>query len=286
MKKREEKCVSKKSRFPHLFWRYFPTVKICIESFKIVLETSECCVIVSDYPNLLLFRVIMPPRRRTAASALAAIAAIVASEPVGEADVEDEVLKEAARAPAGGGHEKIVLQCVQQGSKLRIRFYSYTNAAGKNFTNVYNNSYNCQFPRAIRAAGCYYEIGSQDLQLVAGGGKTPFYRVATNAIRVMPRRYRPGATEVDVSAPHPASTSSKKTPTTVRDVEVAVAARPEQIYEVNECVVCLCDKPDVIFIPCAHLCACSGCYTDVAKTARPQCPLCRRTITQTIANNA
>lgn len=245
----------------------------------------------------------MPPRRKTAAAALATIAAMAAPEepevervaaprgrktaaraaPQPVVEEEEEVEEEHAPA-AAGGHEKIVLQCVQQGSKLRIRFHSYTNAAGKNFTNVYNNNYNCQFPRAIRAAGCYYEIGSHDLQLVAGGDKTPFYRVATNAIRVMPRGYRPGAAEVGVPAVPAATTSSKKTPTTVRDVEVAVAARPEMIFEVNECVVCLCDKPDVIFIPCAHLCACSGCYADMAKTARPQCPLCRRTITQTIPN--
>ena len=32
-------------------------------------------------------------------------------------------------------------------SKLRIRFYSFTNEDGKVFTNVYNNNYNCRFPK-------------------------------------------------------------------------------------------------------------------------------------------
>ena len=83
---------------------------------------------------------------------------------------------------------KITLQCVAQGSKLRIRFHSYTNEDGKTFTNVYDNSYNCQFPRAIREEGRYYEIGDNDLILVGGdGGKAPFYRVAKNNIKVLTR---------------------------------------------------------------------------------------------------
>jgi len=81
---------------------------------------------------------------------------------------------------------KIVLQCVQVGSKLRIRFHSYANDEGKIFTNVYDNSYNCQFPRAIRKEGRYYEIGEADLNLIGGDGrKSPFYSVSKNNIRVL-----------------------------------------------------------------------------------------------------
>lgn len=83
---------------------------------------------------------------------------------------------------------KITLQCVAQGSKLRIRFHSYTNEEGKTFTNVYDNSYNCQFPRAIREVGRYYEINPSDLILVGGdNGKSPFYRVPKNNIKVLSR---------------------------------------------------------------------------------------------------
>lgn len=83
---------------------------------------------------------------------------------------------------------RIILQCVAEGSKLRIRFHSYKNDEGKIFTNVYDNTFNCQFPRAIRAEGRYYEIGDSDLVLVGGeGGKSPFYRVSKNNIRVLTR---------------------------------------------------------------------------------------------------
>ena len=83
---------------------------------------------------------------------------------------------------------KVTLQCVPQGSKLRIRFHSYTNEEGKTFTNVYDNSYNCQFPRAIREVGRYYEISPSDLFLVGGdNGKSPFYRVPKNNIKVLSR---------------------------------------------------------------------------------------------------
>ncbi len=170
--------------------------------------------------------------------------------------------------------EKITLHCVRQGAKLRIRFHSYTNAEGKCYTNVYNNSYNCQFPKNIRNEGCFYEIGREDLVLVAGEGKQPFYRVKKDHIRVLTNG--PGRTEVH---PDPSSVSSLVTPVMNRQPP----QKPEQVYDVSECVICMEGIPDQIFIPCAHLCTCLGCYKELKKT-KPSCPLCRRHVVNAIPN--
>uniref|UniRef100_A0A1B0D9J5 Uncharacterized protein n=1 Tax=Phlebotomus papatasi TaxID=29031 RepID=A0A1B0D9J5_PHLPP len=44
-----------------------------------------------------------------------------------------------------------------------------------------------------------------------------------------------------------------------------------------ECVICMDEKVGIIFIPCGHLCVCSGCHQSVAN-----CPMCRATIDQRI----
>jgi len=42
-----------------------------------------------------------------------------------------------------------------------------------------------------------------------------------------------------------------------------------------ECVVCLDNKPDIVFLPCGHVCTCSACCG-----ALKDCPMCRQEITQ------
>lgn len=146
---------------------------------------------------------------------------------------------------------KITLQCVKEGRKLRIKFFSFTNDEGKVFTNVYNNNYNCKFPRDIRSEGTYYEIGPSDLELVSRPGTAPFYNVKKNNIKVI--------TNIDLSSLH--------------------------VYEVVECVICMCEQSQLIFVPCGHRCCCSECYKDMTKSANGNtCPLCRRKITMTADN--
>lgn len=175
--------------------------------------------------------------------------------------------------------EKIRLMCVRQGGKLRIRFHSYTTEEGKTFTNVYDNSYNCQFPRDIREEGRFYEIGREDLMLVASPGKQPFYRVNKSAIRIV----QPGEAIPAVAAPPTSSRGRKKKTAAAAEAPAPAPApaAPAMVYEVNECVICLEAKPDQIFIPCAHLCACSGCWQGLKRT-KPDCPLCRRHIVNTV----
>eukprot|EP01040_Poterioochromonas_malhamensis_P014910 gene14910-16596_t len=175
--------------------------------------------------------------------------------------------------------EKITLRCVRESGKLRIRFHSFTNAEGKEFTNVYSNDYNCQFPRDIREEGKFYEVGRDDIALVAGGGRQPFYRIKAGNIRVV---------DYDGSVTAAPSKKKKRTRKTkgssVEDLEEPASSSitiPQQVFEVNECVICLEGTPTQIFIPCAHLCTCTGCYQSLM-SSKPSCPLCRRTVTSSI----
>ena len=51
-------------------------------------------------------------------------------------------------------------------------------------SNVYNTSYNCRFPRAIREEGFFYEISDTDLSLVSTKD-TPYYIVKGSNIKII-----------------------------------------------------------------------------------------------------
>ena len=142
---------------------------------------------------------------------------------------------------------KITLQCVKDRGKLRIRFFSFTNEEGTVFTNVYNNTYNCKFPRKIRKEGLFYEIGANDIKLVSSNNRVPFYSIKKNNIKII--------NNIDISK--------------------------IKIFEVKECVVCMAEDTSEIFIPCGHLCTCHTCCSLLSKMNN-KCPLCRRIVTDTI----
>lgn len=191
--------------------------------------------------------------------------------------------------------EAITLHCLRERGKLRIRFHSFTNCDGKIYTNVYNNSYNCQFPRDIRQEGRFFQVDSDDIALIAEGGRQPFYRIRKDNIRILPNGFENAILEEappDLVAEK--GKGGKMTGATKKNVNAATAkpepvkrtvSRPAVIFEVTECVICMSTTPDSIFLPCAHLCACAGCYQDMKKhSLRPMCPLCRRTIMSAIPN--
>lgn len=151
----------------------------------------------------------------------------------------------------------IRLCCVMERGKLRVRFHSYVDAERKVYQNVYHNGYNCQFPRALRVHGCMYEIDDDALQLCNSDGRVPFYRVTTTNIRVV-NEVGEGLNPV---------------------------VSPDQVFEVVECVVCMDAMPSIIGLPCAHLCMCGDCFGKLpskGRSGRPNCPLCRREIVQTL----
>ena len=79
---------------------------------------------------------------------------------------------------------KIIIKCIKEKNKLRIKFHSYFDSEGTEYRGAYNNSYNCQFPKNIRIEGRFFEIGEDDLNTVITRGK-PFYRVSKKNIKIL-----------------------------------------------------------------------------------------------------
>ncbi len=53
----------------------------------------------------------------------------------------------------------------------------------------------------------------------------------------------------------------------------------QKVYEEEDCVYCLCVKPNIVFEQCAHLCLCKDCYAGLTDRL---CPMCRQRITSVI----
>ena len=156
----------------------------------------------------------------------------------------------------------IILECITAKKKLRIRFNCFIDSDGKIFNNVYNNLYNCQFPKNIREDGRFYKIEDNDLVIVES--KTPFYKIKKNNIIILDDE------------------ESKKYKITSEKNIIDISNL--KIFDIGECVVCLSVSSSVIFIPCAHMCVCGDCYIGIKKT-KNCCPLCRKNITKTIVNS-
>lgn len=154
----------------------------------------------------------------------------------------------------------IILQCVYEKSKLRIKFHCYIDEENKIYLNVYNNNYNCQFPKDIRINGYFYEIQDNDMTIVNDGKRTPFYKVNKNNIRIL----------------NPEESQKYKN-TKLENVDISNL----KLYEVAECVICFSEPSSIIFIPCAHMALCNTCYNSLTKCSN-KCPLCRKQISNII----
>jgi hypothetical protein len=141
---------------------------------------------------------------------------------------------------------KIILKCVKEHSKLRIRFHCFIDEENKVYKNSYNEEYNCQFPRDIREEGLFYEIPATDISLSTSA--TPFYRVKKGHIKILQQE------------PNFSLTSSL----------------PFKIYVVDECVCCLDVTPDITISPCGHKCICKECSKGLLNR---RCPICRENAT-------
>ncbi len=155
---------------------------------------------------------------------------------------------------------KVILQCVKEHERLRIKFYSYISEDGESYNNAYNQNYNCRFPRNIRKEHCFYEIPDQDIKLIKSDNTTdpsntkhvaPFYNIGTKNITIIE-----------------SSDEFKLLHT--------------RIFLVNECVICLNNNTNIIYLPCGHKCNCIECYSDLKNLNINKCPLCRRMITDSI----
>ena len=152
----------------------------------------------------------------------------------------------------------IVLKCVYERSKLRIRFHCYVNQDNIIYNNVYNNEYNCRFPKDIRRAGAYYKVNDGDISLCRGAGGS-HYSIKRSNIKIMTRE------EIENILNPPA-------PVNLTDI---------RIFDAGECVICLSAISAIVFLPCAHRCTCVDCNTQL-KRGRHECPVCRQRVTQEI----
>ena len=154
----------------------------------------------------------------------------------------------------------IILECIKEGSKLRIKFHSFINHEDKKFMNVYNNKFNCKFPKNIRQVGNFYKVPDNDIRLINKPCSKPFYSIKTSNIVIM--------TEDDKK-------SYLDTDPTCTDLSSI------KIYDAGECIICMeCDS-SVIFIPCGHKCVCTGCNSQLKKSHH-NCPVCRESILEDI----
>lgn len=140
----------------------------------------------------------------------------------------------------------VELHCVKEGrgSKIRVRIAAYINEEGKRFGQVYNNEWNCQFPRNLRQEGKCFIVSERNVKLQTTRTGIHFYTVSAKFLR-----------EVHASA-----------------------IMPEHVYEIStECVVCMDSVSNLIYFPCGHLCSCEECGNQLEK-----CPICRKVIASRI----
>jgi hypothetical protein len=164
----------------------------------------------------------------------------------------------------------IILECILDKNKLRIRFNSYIDDEGKIFYNVYNNEYNCQFPKDIRKNGTFYKIDDNDLIIIESENKMPFYKIKNKKnILIL---------NDEESSIYKSNYTSDFIKKDILDISTL------KIFDISECVVCLSTSSSIIFIPCAHMCVCNDCYNGIKKT-KNCCPLCRKDIKKIIFNN-
>jgi hypothetical protein len=134
----------------------------------------------------------------------------------------------------------IRFQCVKEGSRLRVRILSPG----------YNHEANCQFPRAIRAAGQEYTAPRAAVTFAEGPNHRFFYRVRASSVALAP----------------------------------ALPPAELRVYtdESIDCSVCMEEPKSVVFAPCGHYYCCLGCATQIHHGAAPNCPICRAPIGQVV----
>ncbi len=137
--------------------------------------------------------------------------------------------------------EYVLLQCVKEKSKLRVKMIS---------SQPFIKGINCQFPRNIREEGKYYVVKSGLITL-----KKNFYS-AMQKDAVVCSTF--DMEEIKKYINDMAATNNKINPTVIYGDD-----------DDYGCVMCLGDEKDIVFAPCGHFITCNGCSKLCQK-----CPLC------------
>jgi len=82
------------------------------------------------------------------------------------------------------------------------------------------------------------------------------------------------ADDIATSRPH-LSSPSLGIPIDTNNTPSPSAPSFDNADEATECVICLANKKNVLFLPCRHMCTCQDCSTD---TNIDKCPMCRESI--------
>ncbi len=136
----------------------------------------------------------------------------------------------------------VFLKCIKDRGKLRVRIISPG----------YNPYANCQFPRKLRVEERVFAVPISNISVANSRGKF-FYRVSDNNILIV------GENE-----------------------SIQQNIRVERIFEIPECCVCVDLESTMVFVPCGHLCMCSGCVGRLGDDYKKRCPMCRTNATHII----
>lgn len=141
---------------------------------------------------------------------------------------------------SGDGRENLVyLECIREGSKLRMKITS----------SGFHREANCQCPRNIRIEGMKYSVPSHAVTFTEGPGRKFFYRISGAHIKPVEGS---GTT-------HSAGVSVDR----VFENEVDI-----------DCVICMTNEKNVVFARCGHYVCCEECSMKIFKTTK-KCPICR-----------
>jgi hypothetical protein len=161
----------------------------------------------------------------------------------------------------------VELQCVKEGSKLRIRITAYITDTGVRHENVYNNHFNCRFPRHLRVEGRNYLVRDCNVKLLGGGGVAYYYGISAKDIL-----HTDSSSDSFTTTEGQAQTQAQ--PQAPPQTGTAVA----RVFEVSsECIVCMDAPATAVFAPCGHFCACQKCCIPLQK-----CCICRAVIHHTV----
>lgn len=130
----------------------------------------------------------------------------------------------ASRSSTITASEWVHLECVKEGSRLRVRI----------LTPGYYHDANCQFPRSIREPGRKYRAKSTSVKLITSRGKW-FYSVPAGAVEVLDEG----------------------------DAAVRAQLTVFEDATSSECAVCMAVDKDTVLDPCGHLYMCRACSEKV-----------------------
>ena len=145
----------------------------------------------------------------------------------------------------------VELHCVTENRKVRVKIAAYINNEGKRYSNVYDNTFNCRFPRNLRIDGRKFHVPDNNVKLNCTPGKAGYYIVSAHNIVILPDNFQSDSTN-----------------------NLLI----EHVWETSvECVICLCTESKIIFTPCGHKCSCIDCGKKLK-----DCCICRAHINSMI----